>query len=115
MKEFVPVFLAMNFWQHEWSNQVIVFHVDNQSVMHILLGQTSNDPVIMSMLRKMVLIAMSRNIQFTSTHIRGIHNRTADLLSRLQVHKARLHAPFLDLYPQVVNRQWLPWSPPRKT
>ena len=62
--------------------------VDNESIVHSLRSKTSRDPIFMSMVRRVVVLSMLYNIQFSSFHVPGRHNVIADLCSRFQVEKA---------------------------
>lgn len=55
-------------------------------VVHVI-KQTSQDPYLLSLIRKMVLICLRNNILFRAKHIPGVQNGLADGLSRLQVNK----------------------------
>ena len=111
IKECVPVYIAMYLWADLFQDPQVVFHVDNISVMYSLLNQTCLVPDIMDMIRKMVLLAMQRNIQFTSMHVSGRLNRQADMISRLQITRALAMFPNLDRHPHRFPTSWLPWSP----
>ncbi len=65
----------------------------------------------MSMVRKMVVLGILHNVNFTSVHIPGRHNVVADLLSRFSFQKVRKVAPWLDVEATKFPGKWLPWSP----
>ncbi|MCP3678772.1 MAG: hypothetical protein GY782_00060 [Gammaproteobacteria bacterium] len=109
IKELTPIYLAFSFWVKQLANSKILFLVDNYSVVHILRSKTSKDPILMGMVRKMVILSMLHNIQFSANHIPGKHNVVSDLLSRFQVPKAKLWAPWLDELPTQVPTHFLPW------
>ena len=109
IRELVPVFLAMVAWHMEFQNSTIVFHVDNQSVVNMLNSQTSPDPILLAMLRKIIVISMLHNIVFISQYIPGKMNIVSDHLSRLQVDKARQTQPGLEKEPEKILETWLPW------
>ncbi len=69
--------------------------VDNESVVYVLKSKTSRDPLLMTMVRKMVVTSMLHNILFSSAHIAGKHNVITDNLSCFQVERARRWAPCL--------------------
>ena len=108
-KELLPLALAFRLWAHKIKDYNIVFMVDNMSIVQILQSQTSKDPIIMSLLRPMVITAMTHNIQFYSQHIPGKLNVIPDLLSRFQIQKALTMAPWLDPTPLQIPSLWLPW------
>ena len=111
IKEFLPAYLAMRLWQDKMQDKFVLFHIDNESVVYNLRNQTSKLEAIMSLMRPLVLIAMSRNVQYYSTHIRGKFNYLADWISRLQIMRALKAAPHLDRKPQAIPHSWLPWKP----
>jgi hypothetical protein len=59
-------------------------HYDNIAVVYIINKQTSKDPTIMILVRRLVLPILKFNILFKASHIAGIKNIAADQLSRLQ-------------------------------
>ena len=109
VKELLPVALSFRMWAPRLKGKNIIFMVDNRAIVDVLQSQTSRDPHIMSILRPMVVASMVNNVQFYSYHIPGKHNTIADLISRFQVGKAKLIAPWLASSPTQVPLQWLPW------
>ena len=110
IKEFIPFFIALQLWKDDLSNTSVLFHIDNQSVVCNLSSLTSKLPAIMEMLRPAILFSLEHNIYFYATYIRSKANRIADLISRLQIARARECFPQLDQYPTQFNQNWLPWS-----
>ena len=53
--------------------------------MAIINKQTSKEPSIMTLLRKLVLTCLRFNILFVARHVAGRDNTLADKLSRLQI------------------------------
>ena len=109
VKELLPVALSFRMWAPRLKGNNIIFMVDNKAIVDVLQSQTSKDPHIMSILRPMVVASMVNNVQFYSYHIPGKHNTIADLLSRFQISKAKLIAPWLASSPTQVPPHWLPW------
>ena len=107
--------LAFKMWSPILRGYNILFFVDNESVVHVLNKKTSNDPDMMVLLRKMVLISMNTGIEFSAKHIKGSHNLVVDALSRLNLQKARELAPWLDQEPTNIPLEWLPWSTSQET
>ncbi|MCP3933190.1 MAG: hypothetical protein GY705_29320 [Bacteroidetes bacterium] len=110
IKELTPIYLSFLIWINFFKNVKICFLVDNLSVVHILRSKTSKDPILMSMVRKMVVVAMLNNVMFSAVHIPGKHNVVADLISRFQTSKVRRVAPWLDEEPTKIPSTLLPWS-----
>ena len=85
--EFFQIVVGLSLWCHQLRNKKVLFMTDNESVVHVINKQTSRDPYLLSLIRKMVLICLRNNILFRAKHIPGIQNGVADSLSRLQVNK----------------------------
>ncbi len=109
LKELVPVYLAMTIWFPYFKSKTILFNVDNISVMYIINSQSSPDVKIMSLVSKLVVIAMLFDITISAAHIAGKHNVIPDHISRFQIHKARKFAPWLDAVPTPIPLKLLPW------
>jgi hypothetical protein len=110
VKELYPITLAVELWGSVLSNKRIMLHCDNQSVVHIINSQTSKCPIIMRLVRRLTVAAMSFNIVLRSVHIRGVDNTVADLLSRFSDSQARQAAPWLNGRPDDIPPLLLPWS-----
>ena len=100
--ELYPIYLAIELWGHKLKNQCLMFHCDNISVVYIINKFSSKDQVIMILLRKLVLACLVNNIYIKASHVPGAINVTADMLSRNQVKKARLHRPELAEEPESI-------------
>ncbi|MCP3889851.1 MAG: hypothetical protein GY702_13400 [Desulfobulbaceae bacterium] len=109
VKELTPIYVSFCLWIKHFKNTKIVFLVDNLSIVYVLRSKTSRDLILMSMVRKMVVLAMLNNVHFSALHVPGRHNVIADLISRFQVSKARTWAPWLEEKPTTVPRKLLPW------
>ncbi len=66
--------------------------------------------MLMGMVRKMVVISMLNNIQFSASHLPGKFNVVTDALSRFQVQKAKKLAPWLEDKPVKISCNFFPWS-----
>jgi hypothetical protein len=64
-------------------------------VVEVINKQSCKDKVMMRLVRRMVLAALTFNIVFRAKHIAGKSNVTADHLSCFQFQKARQLAPWL--------------------
>ena len=101
-KELFPIVLALELWGQELSNQKVIFHCDNMSVVNIINKQSSRSKPVMCLVRKLVLSCLVHNIVFKAKHIEGSKNIIADALSRFQFGRFRAVAPEADLYPTPV-------------
>ena len=60
--ELFPIYALVHIFAPSLVNGRIIFHCDNESIVHILNNKTSKDPAIMSLLRPLVLTLMNNNI-----------------------------------------------------
>lgn len=109
VKEILPIYLLIKLNSAVLSNKRILFHCDNNAVVAVINSSTCKDSSTMSVLRQLVIVAMSHNISVSAVHIPGRHNVIPDLLSRLQVTQALIKAPWLDKDPTPIPPHWLPW------
>lgn len=84
IKELFPIVLAVEFWGKDFSNQCIMFHCDNMTVVHVINKQTSKDKIMMALIRRLVVKCMQFNIMFQAQHVEGVRNIFADQLSRFR-------------------------------
>ena len=94
--EFVPVVVAVLVWAPLLASKRILFWCDNQAVVSIINKQTSKCPLIMPLVRLLVLRCLEFNILFKAKYVPGLENGIADSLSRFQLDRFRLLAPFAD-------------------
>lgn len=86
--ELFPVVLAIEIWGNKMANHKIMFYSDNMATVNVINNMTSKDPVMMSLVRRLVLSCMQKNILFRSRHVPGKSNLVADHLSRFQLQEA---------------------------
>ena len=82
IREFLPNIVAMDLWGTTLTNSSVVLHSDNIAVVHIINSNTSKDPNLMKLMRRLMVASPTYDIQFSAEHIPGLHNTAADLLSR---------------------------------
>lgn len=102
-KELFPIVLAVSVWGNMFANKCVVFHSDNQAVVHIINSQTSKDKDIMKLVRKLVVFCMKFNIFMKAVHIEGLKNVLPDLLSRFQIEKFRQKAKHMNQFPTNID------------
>ena len=100
--ELYPIFLALELWGDHFQNKCIQLNTDNMAVTFILNNFTSKDKHIMVLVRLLVLNCIKNNILIRSKHLPGVENIIPDMISRLQVQKARQLAPYLDDCPEKI-------------
>ena len=88
--ETYPILALIVTFKNKLKNSRVIFNCDNLGVVSIINSQSSKNPLIMVMIRKLVLCLLLNNIKFTARHIPGKTNIICDLLSRKQVSEAEL-------------------------
>lgn len=96
VREFLPIVIAFEIWGHLLSNSTVVLHVDNIAVVHVINKNSSRDPSLMQLMRRLMVLSLTHNIHFRAKHIEGVNNIAADLLSRLQVKEFQARFPYMD-------------------
>lgn len=102
IKELFPITVALELWGKRLENKSVLFFSDNETVVAIINKQTSPNPHMMALLRRLVTVSLCFNIRFRAKHIPGTENVLADALSRLQVRAFRKTAPHMDRLPTRV-------------
>ena len=85
IKELFPIVLAVELFSAQLQNKCIIFHTDNIAVSHVINKQTSKEPTIMKLVRRLVVQCLRFNILFKSQHLAGSMNYLSDYLSRQQI------------------------------
>ena len=76
---------AVNTWGHLWACKNVLFHCDNQAVVDIWKIGTTKSSDIMALVRMLYFCAAKYNIHVVITHIAGVNNTIADVLSCFQL------------------------------
>ena len=100
--ELYPTVADVETWGAAWANSSICFYTDNEALVAIINKQTSKEPFVMALLRKLILSCLRRNINFTACHIPGRDNTLADRLSRCQIDEFLRLAPWANSKPSLV-------------
>lgn len=96
VREFLPIVIALEMWSSTLKNSTIVLHSDNLVVVQIINKNTSKDPKLMQLMRRLMLLSLTHNLHFYAKHIQMVSNVAADLLSRLQVSEFKTRFPHID-------------------
>ncbi len=83
--EFFAVTCAIGMWGCHLKNSTVHFYTDSQCTLHIINNQTSDSPLMMSLLRQLVLTCLVYNILLTARPIRSVDNTLCDKISRFTV------------------------------
>lgn len=100
--ELFPVVAALVTWSSNFQNKKVLFHIDNQAVVHVIQSQTCRSERVMNLVRHMVLVMLSNNITVTAKYIPSCKNVIADSLSRSQWFRFRQVAPEADWLPTKI-------------
>jgi len=106
--EFYPIMAAADIFGLKMANQRIHFWCDNKSVCDIINKQSSRDPEIMVLMRRLVLVLMQYNIKFKAFHVPGRLNFLNDALSRLRVTPQLLRSYGMQRAPVQVPGRLMP-------
>ena len=78
-KELIPIVLACALWGKQWQYKRVCVKCDNMSVVQVIAGLSSRDPLLMHLLRLLYFYLALYNIQLRAEHV---HNTIADAVSR---------------------------------
>jgi len=74
VRELYPIVLALELWADQLANKRILFHCNNISVVYCINKQTSKDPDLMRLIRRLVVQALKFHIYFEAEHVPEIQN-----------------------------------------
>ena len=80
--EILNVVVALKLWGHAWANKSIQTMCDNIAVVEVLTYGRARDPTIATCAMNIWLLSAIFNINIIVSHIKGLENNVADLLSR---------------------------------
>ena len=86
-KELYALTRAASTWGSQWRGRKILFHCDCQPVVDAWRKGDSSRTHISNLIRTLLFIAASHDFNLNITHIAGVDNVCADLLSRGQVER----------------------------
>ena len=98
-QELFAIVVACHLWGEAFANKRILFHCDNESVVHIVNSKRSHIPRVMNLVRHLTLLTLKYNFYLKTKHIEGKKNEIADSLSRFQMDRFRLLAPHAEQTP----------------
>ena len=94
-KELVPIVLSCAVWDFLIAKKTTVFQCNNCSLVEAINKGSSKDLMVMHLLRFLWFFTAFFDMQLITTHIAGVTNEAADMLSRDQANQ------FLRSHPQV--------------
>ena len=110
-KELVPIVVAATLWGPQWAGKHVQCLCDNMAVVTAVNKGAARDPTLSHLLRMLALITAILDIHIMARHLPGVHNASADALSR-----NRVQSPIPAIIPPelrelVLNRN-LRWTSP---
>ena len=100
--ELYPIVLAIETWGEILRNKRLILHTDNLALVGVLSNQTSKEPLVMILVRRLVLRCLHYNIVLNAKHVEGKLNILCDALSRFQMRRFWEHAPGADKLPTAI-------------
>ena len=101
-KELYAITAALAAWAPSLRGKRLMFHCDNETVVHVICKGSSTCPNMMGLLRYIFFVCASNCLEISATHIPGYRNNIADALSRLQVDRFRHLAPQAARHPTTL-------------
>ena len=119
-KELVPIIISSAVWGRSWAKKRIEVKCDNQSLVIAINKGTARDSLVMHLLRCLWFFTALFDIHIIATHISGITNTTADMLSRNQLKEFFAANPEASQFPtliplsllSLIAPQQLDWTSP---
>ena len=84
--ELFNVFVALKVWGSDWASRKLVISLDNSAAVSIINTGFTRDPLLATIARNIWFQGAVNNIQIWATHVPGVKNQVADLLSRWESH-----------------------------
>lgn len=105
-REIISIYVSCILWSEEFSGKRLVFHCDNLGVVQCWekLGASNNH--VLELMRRILMIAATKNFTITIKHLTGADNSIAHALSRLQFERFRALAPFANRNPTNIPDIW---------
>ena len=117
-KELAPVVISCVVWGSIINRKKVEFLCDNRSLVEAITKGSSKDTTVMHLLRCLWFLTASSDIHITASHLPGVQNSAADLLSRNQLKQffilhpqaCRVPTPIPPHLTQVVSPRQLDWT-----
>ena len=74
--------VVLKIWGHHWANKCVQLFCDNRAVVDVLSSGRAHDKILATWARNVWLLTATYNFSLLVSHIQGIRNNVADLLSR---------------------------------
>ena len=113
-KELVPIIISCAVWGRSFAKKRIEVKCDNQSLVIAINKGTARDSLVMQLLRCLWFFIAIFDIDLIATHISGIHNKTADMLSRNQLREFFAATPEASQFPTLLPLSLLNLNAPQQ-
>ena len=101
--EMINVLAALKLWAQSWANKLVRLYCDNQAVVQVLSTGNTRDAVLGACACNIWLLTAMYNVSIDFTHILGVQNSVADLLSRRIYDASSINT----LYELIPNPVWI--------
>ena len=101
VQELLTVLIAAERWGHTWAGTHVRVLCDNAASVFALNKGTSHSPMLMEIVRKLFWLSIKYNFRLSASHVRGVHNQIADMLSRL--HQKEMKCKFVNMFAPVMG------------
>ena len=91
-----------------WINKNVCFYTGNEALVAIINKQTTREVHTVELIRMLVLLCITCNVNFVARHIPGRKNMLAVKLSRCQLEEFKALAAWADPIPTAVPHHLLP-------
>ena len=98
-QELFAIVAATLTWGPHWHRKKVRFNCDNMAIVLAWQGQSSKQPRIVNLFRRLFFSAAEHNFTLTLVHLLGIKNGIADSISRKQYQRFFTLAPQAKLHP----------------
>ena len=88
-QEIYPIVVASLLFGERWQRRKVLFLCDNSAAVYIINKGYSKCSKIMQLIRRLVLTATVKGFDYEAQHLSGVHNESADALSRFQMDRFR--------------------------
>ena len=117
-KELVPIILSCSVWGRLLNRKKVQFFCDNLGLVDSIRKSASKDHIVMHLLRCLCFFTAHYDIHITITHLPGVQNTAADLLSRNKLQQffilhpiaSRLPTPIPLCLARIISPRQLDWT-----
>ena len=97
------IVLSYAVWDKLLSKQRLKFRCDNHSLVDAITKGSSKEEMVMHLLRNLWFFTAVFDIEITASHIPGVQNTAADLLSRNQLERFLVMNPLASKKPTPIG------------